>query len=219
MTKVVLSAAAWAALTAAMLTTAQAATIKLTASAAMPDFSDTTPEVITVQSGGTVDVYYWADFTGDETLGGGTDFFYDAAVADSSDFTFSPPDGHRDTAFDTKPDHCTAPDMPHTQCSGNGEAHGMFFGDLAGLEGPTMVGFLTLEVLGGPGTSTLITMAPSEEGPPSGRGGFYDTSDENMNARIEFVGVELQVVPVPAAAWLLLSGLAALAGLPRRTRS
>jgi hypothetical protein len=175
---------------------AQAATISLT-----PSFAD-----IKVGDAVVFDMFADAADVGG-ILAGGLDLFYDASILSyNGDFAF-------DAAFDTDPsfsrlgDDCAT--TLTTNCSGPGEINGIAFGNFAGLAaaGPTLVGSLSFTGMA-PGTS-FLTMADNDL--PAGE--WYATDGSFIP--MEYIGAEV-VVPVPAAAWLMLSGLGLLGGIARR---
>lgn len=151
---------------------------------------------------GQVTVELFADFTADATVGGGIDLFFSGPIALAS---FTPSDYFNtlDPVF-----------------SGFGEdsaagfpAAGDFLvaiGSFAGLTGGKL-GDLTFELIGA-GTATISTANNIPAGGFFSAGSFTEQS-------VAFNGATIEVVPVPAAAWLLGSALVALGGMRRRLQA
>ena len=176
---------------------AQAATISL-----MPTSAN-------ISIGGTATFNMYLDAADvDGVLGGGLDMFYDTSILRyNGDFAFDP-------AFPTDPalsrvgDDCAT--VMATGCSVPGEINGIAFGDFNGLgaSGPTLVG--SLSFTGVANGVSLLTMSDNDE--PAGSWFATDTTAIIM----DYIGAEVTVVPVPAAAWLMVSGLGLLGGIARR---
>ncbi len=82
------------------------------------------------------------DFTGNPTLGGGTDIFYDSAVLSYQSFSFATTSLTLDPAFSRTPDILS------------NKLEGLAFGNFNGLSGPGTVGTLTFQVIAS-GNTTL----------------------------------------------------------------
>ena len=143
-------------------------------------------------------------------LAGGFDVFYDIAVLTYTGFDFNFASG-TEPAFTRVGDDCSI-DLSPTGCTEPGEINGLGFGNFAGLAGTTtLLGVLNFE-----GTnvgSSLITMADSD----SVTGPWFGV--DSLLATVDYTGANVDVVPaipVPAAAWLMLSGLGLLGGIARR---
>ena len=148
-------------------------------------------------------------------LAGGLDLFYDETITTyDGDFTF-------DAAFDTDPafsrtgDHCFL-DITIDGCSVPGEINGIAFGNFNGIgaAGPTLVGTLTfrgadIPVLG----TSFLTMADNDV--PAGS--WFDVNSNPVI--VDYIGADITVVPLPAAAWLMIGGLGMLAGFSRKRKA
>jgi hypothetical protein len=164
-----------------------------------------TPISSRVALGDQVILMMYADFRDDPALGGGLDVFFDTTGLEFSSWLFMAPESLGDD-----PDFRREPDVLA------GELNGIAFGNFEGMFGRSLVGFLTLEAvaLG----SFDVTLANNEGGPPNNPGPFV-SFNTGLAMDIDFQGTTIDVisgaVPLPAAAWLLLSGLGIL-GLRRR---
>ena len=141
------------------------------------------------------------DFTGDPTVGGGIDIFYDSSLLSFVSFTFDPGLGD-DPGFRRQPDVLT------------NELNGLAFGNYDGLEGPSTVGTLTFNTIG---TGTVwFTMADND----SPAGPFYSAvTFEQQTVDYCCASVTITAVPIPAAWWLMLSGLGMIGAMWRKKRS
>jgi len=148
------------------------------------------------------------DFTDDATLGGGMDIFFNDAVLSFLSFDFGSTSLVLDPALTRLPDSDVLP----------GKLEGMAFGNFGGLSGPGVVGTLTFQAIA-VGNSAL-TMAVTTE---ALKGGDF-ISDNTFGPQIVGFGsanvtINTSVVPVPAAVWLLGSGLIGLAGVATKRRN
>lgn len=160
------------------------------------------PSDQTVEIGSQLSLELHMDFTGDPTLGGGVDVFYNDSFFDFVSFTFNPLLGDTDTSR-RQPD-----ELP-------GELNGLAFGNDSGFTGPALVGTFLFNVLG-PEESLVFTLADNNV--PAG--GFFSADTFSPQA-VTYQGASvtmINAVPVPAAAWLLGSGLG-IFGLMLRRRS
>jgi hypothetical protein len=145
-------------------------------------------------------------------LGGGTDFTWDSSVLTFQGFAFSSTFAAlRDPTFDTKP---TASPNPWDLQASNLVTIG--FGNFNGISIPTdtLVGTLTFNVVGVPGSSTQIALSDSAKW-----SGFFDTQSNPIT--VSYTGATASVapvsaVPLPASGWLLMSGFTGLLGIVRR---
>ena len=165
--------------------------------------------------GGIASLELWADGEGIAFLAGGLDVFYDETIVSyNDDFAF-------DAAFPTDPDfsrpgtsgdpdNCTT-DPSALGCSGPGEINGIAFGNFNGIaDTVTLVGTLSFTGLS-VGVSP-ITMATNDL--PAGD--WYDVNGSLMD--VVYRGAQFGV-PVPAAVWLMTSGLAVLLGFARKRKT
>jgi len=155
----------------------------------------------------TVDVMM--DFTGDPTLGGGLDIFYEPSILSFVSFDFGTSDLVLDLGLSRAPD-VVAPN----------KLEGLAFsGGFNGIAGPGTVGTLTFQAVS-VGAFTL-TMADTTEALDGGR--FISATDFFTEQTIAYgtadVSVTGTVVPVPAAVWLFASGLMGLTGVAAKRKT
>ncbi len=141
----------------------------------------------------------WMDFSADPTLGGGVALTYNPSLVDFQSFNWN-------LVFPTDPGFSswmqTAPDTVEVA-----------FGNFAGLSGPAVVGtfdFLSLSVDG---------LAHFDLGLAAGAfGPFVSAATYSPYPVIDVTGTSANIsaVPLPAAAWLLLSGLGMMVFTARR---
>ena len=154
--------------------------------------------------GGTATFDLVANFGSDRILGGATDLVWDSTVlhfgAFSFDSSLAPP--VRDTSFDVV----------------DNSAAGLVsigFGNFAGISLPTdtVVGTLTFNAVGAPGSLTAINLSDSLKW-----AGFFNTAGSPI--QMQYLGSSAQIgaVPLPAAVWLLLSGSIGIFGIGLRRR-
>ena len=148
--------------------------------------------------GNTVALQLMMDFSDDATIGGGVDIFYDDSVLQFVSFVFDAGLGD-DPAFRRQPDVLS------------GELNGLGFGDFSGLSGPSLVGTFTFDTL----ASGSANFSLAENDYPVGA--FYSAATYEVQL-VGFQGaaIDVSAVPVPAAAWLLFSGLAMVGAVSRR---
>lgn len=160
--------------------------------------------LINADLNGTFSVDLRIDFTGDATLGGGIDIFFDSTAISFSAFDFGSTTLVLDPFLSRSPDP-----LP-------GKLEGLAFGDFGGNEGPGVIGTLTFQAisLG----SSALTMAVTTN--PKINGDFIAAN--GIDLQVVYFGsasVEVSAVPVPAAAWLFGSGLIALAGVVKKRKT
>ena len=159
-------------------TTSQAATVSLS------------PLNQNVVIGDSISLQLNMDFSDGPTIGGGIDIFYDSSRLSFASFTFSPSLGD-DVGLQRQPDVLT------------NTLNGLAFGNFNGLSGPSMVGTLTFNTIG-MGTA-LFTMADNVL--PAG-GFFSSATFAPQTVTYQGTSVNITAVPIPAALWLMLSGMA-----------
>jgi len=148
--------------------------------------------------GNTVSLQLMMDFSDDATMGGGVDVFFDDSVLQFISFVF-------DAGLGDDPDFRRQPDVF------SGELNGLGFGEFNGLSGPSLVGTFTFNTL----ASGSASFSVAENDFPAGA--FFSAT--TLAAQfVDFQGatVKVSAVPVPAAAWLLFSGLAVVGAVSRR---
>ncbi|HEX9628119.1 MAG TPA: hypothetical protein VGA00_14355 [Acidiferrobacterales bacterium] len=166
----------------------QAATISL-----MP-----TSQTTVVGGAFTLDVLM--DFSDDPTVGGGIDIFYNSSLLQFDTFVFNGALGD-DPAFRSTPTVLA------------NELNGLAFGSFTGLSGPAVVGTLSFTALAA-GTATLTT---ADNDTPWG--GFISATTGTAQA-VTYTGADVTItpIPLPAAVWLMLSGVALIGTHWRRTQ-
>jgi hypothetical protein len=155
-----------------------------------------------VASGGQETFHIVGNFGAQDIIGGATDLTWNPSVLTFQGFSYGPALASpvRDMGFDVH-DH----QGPGLLSIG--------FGNFGGISLPTdtVVGTVAFDVVGAPGSSTMIDLADSAKW-----AGFYD--DMGLPITVSYSGVMASVapVPLPAAGWLMLSGLGGFLGLLRR---
>jgi hypothetical protein len=150
-------------------------------------------------------------FFEEATVGGSFDLFYDPTQIAFVSFEF---DEHflndvSDPAFAHVPDNCFTDGAPFGGCDvGDAELNAIGFGSFDGISGLNLVATVIFQAVGtGVSQLTMATNdAPFE--------GFY-SAVTGLPMDVKYNVADVVVVPVPAALWLLLSGLGLL-GVRRR---
>ncbi|MEM7253633.1 MAG: cohesin domain-containing protein [Pseudomonadota bacterium] len=156
------------------------------------------PPTQNVGAGQTIVVEVFMDFQNDPTVGGGFDVLYDESILDFDGFEFDAALGD-DAAFRNTPT-----DEP-------GDVHATTFGDFAGLSGPSRIGQITFLTLA-EGRSDLTIRINDMFG------GFFSAATNNEQVvALENASVDVQAVPIPGAALLMLSALGVFAFRRRRS--
>lgn len=145
-------------------------------------------------SAGTTTLELYMDFTGTPTIGGGIDLSLTGPISFAS-FTPSSYFAGLDSLFSGH---------GSTNADGDYEIH---FGDFAGLGGVNKLGDINVNLLAG--GSGGIGLAINQF-----YGQFYDTNSLPMTVALN--GAEVNIVPLPATVWMLLTGVGSL--LIRRVR-
>ena len=157
---------------------------------------------VTANVGDLITLDVLMDFTGDPTVGGGTDIFYDASVLSFQGFDFGTTTLSLDTDFNRTPDGLT------------NELEGLAFGNFGGLSGPGTIGTLTFQAIA-VGDITL-SMAVTDN---LLAGGDFTSATTFGPQVVSFGTADVSIVPVPAAVWLFGSGLIGLVGVARRKKA
>jgi hypothetical protein len=140
---------------------------------------------------GPVTLGLYMDFTGDPTIGGGIDLDFQGPISVGS---FTPTAYFTNTADPFFTGYGTA------DADNDFEVH---FGNFAGLSGVNKLGDLSVNLLG-PGAGTIAISINSTFG------AFYNIG--SVQQSVTLTGAGINVVPLPAGIWLLLTGVGALAG-------
>lgn len=142
-----------------------------------------------------------ANFGGDLTVGGATDLMWDSAVLSFDGFAFSSALAApiRDSFFDVIDEQSSS-------------LFSVGFGNFAGISLPTdtIIGTISFLVIGAIGSSTDIALSDSIKW-----SGYLDLGGTPID--VSYAGTSVNVVPLPAGAWLILSGLLTLRFSRRRS--
>lgn len=165
------------------LTNVQAASISLN------------PHSTTVNVGSNFSVDLVMDFSDEATLGGGIDINYNGSMTDFVSFTY-------DSTFLTMTDPsftcpgagaCTPIDQPNSVSN-------IAFGNFMGIGGLFTIGTLEFTAL----DAGDIFLSTAET---TGAGGLFVSASTFGAMDVVFNGTSVTAVPLPAAAWLFLTGL------------
>jgi hypothetical protein len=162
------------------------------------------PISASASTGGTVS--FSIEGSNFEMVDGAFDLSWDASVLTyNGDFTFDAGLTPRDTPFDTI-DFLTPGLLTVGWTTGFGPA--LVFGST-----PRAIGSLSFTMIGGPGSSSTLTIGDSASSVP-----FTDASFNPI--LMDYVGsAAANPVPVPAAVWLFGSGLFGLLGVARSKKA
>jgi hypothetical protein len=167
----------------------------------------------TVSVGDDFAVELWWDFTGEATLGGGTDFMWDSNAFSLASIVFDDNFGTGNGQFDPAFTRCD-----NEICDSPGLIDGLATGNFNGLgdPGPIFIATLTFTAL----TEGSFAIDIAEDSGIAGP--FVSAIDFQTYDNITFTGATVTVtgggeIPVPAAAWLMLSGLGLLARFRRKS--
>jgi hypothetical protein len=159
---------------------------------------------------GTATLELFMDFTGVQTIGGGIDIATDSPGGQLSLLEFIPSSYFLTatdpffTGFGTTVPAIGIGDPPVALPPNTIEIH---FGNFGGLTGLNKLGDIVIG-LNSPGPGNLNISINDFYG------GFFSTGGEALDVALS--GASLQVVPVPAAAWLFVSAIGALGGMRLR---
>ena len=154
------------------------------------------------------------DFTGEPTIGGGIDIFFDNFTnGDQLTFVNYTPSGLGDPDFqrNPNPNGIGIHDAP-TVSTGTGvdKLNGIAFGDFGGLGGSAVIG--TLEFLANTPGSFDFSMACNVL--PAGC--FFSTGFAPQLPDFNGATVNVSAVPIPAAVWLFGSAIGLIGGMRRK---
>ena len=154
--------------------------------------------------GETLQIDLIGDFTGDGTLGGGLDIFYDAAVIEFLGFDFDSATLPLDPTLSRKPDVLTD------------ELEGLAFGNFVGIGDAGRVGTLSFKALAAGSTQLVLAVTDNLL-----KGGPFVSADTFGEQAVDLAAASVTVapVPLPAAAWLMAGALAGVAMRRRRAAS
>jgi hypothetical protein len=160
-------------------------------------------------------------------LAGGLDLIYDNTLLSyNGDFTFDA--ATLCVTWPTDPAGCQIdPDLSRTGddcatnpgalgCTRENEINSIAFGSFSGVaaNGPTLIGSLSFTSTGPLGTA-LLTMEDNDL--PAGN--WFSVTGADLAGLVEYGSAEVNVVPIPAAVWLMFGGLGMLVGFARKRKA
>ncbi|NND59181.1 MAG: VPLPA-CTERM sorting domain-containing protein [Gammaproteobacteria bacterium] len=166
-----------------------------------------------VTGGDTFDVNVIGEFGATGMGAGGFQLFWDNAVLSLDNYVSAINlDDQLSCPSDNQPNCPNDPDGTFSNVFGN------FNGLIAPDAGPTLIGTFTFTVIaaassGAGSTSTALTMADFTPF----TGGWFNNGLSEPITSPDLIGttIEIQPIPLPAAVWLMVGGLAALARFRR----
>ena len=148
------------------------------------------PATTIVRLGDPVTLDLLMNFSDVPTLGGGMDISFNNNIIKSPSFVF-------DTPLDLDPSFTGWESLSAGVVT-------IYFGNFAGLHGPAKVGALSFFATG-VGTTNLSLQ-------DSTKWGSFFSAQSSQPISTQYNGASVQVVPLPAGIWMLLAGMAPLAG-------
>jgi hypothetical protein len=148
----------------------------------------------------------------EETVGGSIDLFYDTSLVDFASFIYNDDflNNVVDPAFTLTPDVCETDGSAVGGCAvGDAEINAIGFGNFDGIVGSYLVGtfvFATREV-----GLAAFELAASD----SPFGAFISAANAS-ELTVVYNGASVLITPIPAAVWMMLSGLGVLVGVRKR---
>lgn len=168
------------------------------------------PDSLNVLPGTSFSLDIVGDDFADPILGGGFNLGFDPLVIQVSSVTFDTGTWEFDSGIDS-----TLSD-PVASANSSGQLDGGFFGSFNAHSGGFPIATIGLQTVGRPGDAATVVMTEYEGNPfasfPSGTLLFPGAPSTLDTAQID-------VVPLPAAAWMMLGGLGVLYGLGLTTGS
>jgi len=162
------------------------------------------------------------NFNGDPTIGGGIDIWYDSTVLGFTGFAVNPAFtaslSFLGSVFAGQPDDCLLSPSElgcgtaAAPITGYAEINGLAWTDLAGWSNNLVMGTLNFTAIGG-GTTSVI---PLEEFDVASSKGFQAPGSVDQIPVTNPASVTVNVVPLPPAAWLMLSAVGFLGVIGRR---
>ena len=149
----------------------------------------------------------------EETVGGAFDLFYNTDVLDFVSFTYDDDflNNVVDPAFTLTPDVCETDGSASGGCAvGDAELNAIGFGNFDGIIGSYLVGRIVFSTQA-EGLAD-ITLASTD----SPFGGFISALTADAMT-VVYNGATVLVTPIPAAVWMMLSGLGVLVGFRKRS--
>lgn len=171
-------------------------------SSALASSVSLSPSSQTVALGSVFSLEIDIDFTDEATIGGGIDVLF-------GNFT----NGNEITFLSFTPANLGDPGFRRTPDVRSNELNGIAFGEFNGITGPASVGVLTFQA--NQAGSFEFNLAANDF--PAGA---FVSAVTNRPFAPDFTGARINVssVPVPAALWLMLSGVGAISGINLRKR-